>query len=71
MDKTVKRYGRLDVTVNSAGTDTSDPLEFPIKPRSRRFSPHTAEIWAPLVLTTLCTEAADENRGMRPSTSVG
>jgi hypothetical protein len=35
------------------------------------FSPQAAEIWAPLVSTTLCAEAADENRGMRPSTSVG
>jgi winged helix DNA-binding protein len=34
-------------------------------------SPHAAEIWAPLVSTTLCADAADENRGMRPSTSVG
>src|SRR6267143_1344842 len=34
-------------------------------------SPHAAEIWAPLVSTTLCADAADENRDMRPSTSVG
>src|ERR1700722_12211443 len=34
-------------------------------------SPHAAEIWSPLVSTTLCADAADENRDMRPSTSVG
>ena len=33
--------------------------------------PHTAEIWAPLVSTTLCADAADENRDISPSTSVG
>ena len=36
-----------------------------------RSSPHKAEMWAPLVSITLCTDAADENREMRPSTSVG
>jgi hypothetical protein len=30
-------------------------------------SPHAAEIWAPLVSTTWCADAADENRRMRPS----
>src|SRR5882762_10012293 len=34
-------------------------------------SPHAAEICAPLVSATWCADAADENRGMRPSTSVG
>ena len=52
----------------------------PAKPSSYRSdcccsSPHAAEIWAPLVSTafsiTSCADAADENRGMRPSTSVG
>jgi alkanesulfonate monooxygenase SsuD/methylene tetrahydromethanopterin reductase-like flavin-dependent oxidoreductase (luciferase family) len=34
-------------------------------------TPHAAETWAPLVSTTLCADAVDENRGMRPSTRVG
>ena len=36
-----------------------------------RATPYAAEIWAPLVTTTLCADAAAENRDMRPSTSVG
>ncbi len=48
----------------------------PAKPSSYRSdcccsSPHAAEIWARLDSTTLCADAADENKGMRPSTSVG
>jgi hypothetical protein len=38
---------------------------------ARNRSAHAAEIWALLVSTTLCVDAADENRAMRPSTSVG
>jgi hypothetical protein len=34
-------------------------------------SPHAAEIWAPFIATTLWADAAEENRGIRPSTSVG
>ena len=40
-------------------------------PQHRTVPPQAAEIWAPLVSTTLCADAADENRGMRPSVSVG
>ncbi len=36
-----------------------------------RATPYAAKIWAPLVTTTLCADAAAENRDMRPSTSVG
>jgi hypothetical protein len=34
-------------------------------------SPHATEVRARLASTTLYADAADENRGMRPSTSVG
>src|ERR1700716_2534944 len=41
-------------------------------PASRRcYARRPLWCWAPLVSTTLCADAADENRGMRPSTSVG
>ncbi len=52
---------------------TFSPTRIPEEPFSHSVcsSPHAAEIWALLVSTTLCADAADENSGMRPSTIVG
>ncbi len=43
----------------------------PVTPERELASLHAAEVWAPRVATTLCADAADENRGMRPSVNVG
>src|ERR1700733_15459550 len=34
-------------------------------------SPHAPDVWALPASATFCTDGADENRPMRPSTSVG
>ena len=54
-----------------AGMLRNDRIASPYFSHRYCSSPHAAEIWGPLVSTTLCADAADENRVIRPSTSVG